>query len=111
MPSFKMRSARVAVIFSLLLCLCLSSPAVQVGLRSTEGQHIPLTRVHATGNITGTHADIELLQEYQNVFSESLVVEYTFPLDDLGAVYALDVELGDQTFSSTLMSKKQVRPP
>jgi len=58
-----------------------SSGAREVdGLKTTEGQALPLEGVEVTGEVLGGHARVHVVQKYRNTEKRAVEAIYTFPL-------------------------------
>src|SRR3954469_12825697 len=50
------------------------------GLRTTQGQAIPLLGVHVIAEVVGGHTRVKVLQRYKNAEAKPVEAVYTFPL-------------------------------
>lgn len=69
----------------------------------------PLKRTRVTAGITGFIARVDVVQEFENSFTEPIEAVYTFPLSQTAAVDRLTMRIGGRTIRGRILKKEEAR--
>ncbi len=70
-----------------------------------EEQEFPLKHTAVTADISAFVAEVEVRQEYYNPFTEPVEAIYKFPLPHDGAVYAMEMHIGDRVITAEIKTR------
>jgi len=79
----------------------------QAILTTTEGIHVPLAKVSASGKLTGLLFEMTVEQHYRNACAAPIESVYTFPLPLNAVLLAFELELNGVTHQATAFGKQQ----
>ncbi len=77
------------------------------GLRSADGQSVPLTAVHISGDLLGNTARITVAQTYRNSTSTPMEAVYTFPLATGASVSSFEARIGERRVIGQVMESEE----
>ena len=69
--------------------------------------HFPALKTDITADIRGDLATVTVVQSFTNPTGVALNATYLFPLNKDAAVHAMQMEVGDEIVTATIMKKKQ----
>jgi Ca-activated chloride channel family protein len=71
--------------------------------------HFPALKTDITADIQGDLATVTVIQTFSNPTAIPLNATYLFPLNKDAAVYAMQMEVGDEIVSATIMKKEEAK--
>ena len=77
-----------------------------LGALSTERGNLPLDRIDVRADITGLTSQVELTQDFFNVFDVPLEATYVFPLPDRAAVTRMRMTAGGRVVEAQLRERE-----
>jgi Ca-activated chloride channel family protein len=80
-----------------------------LGALRTERGNLPLGRIDIRADITGLNSEVQLIQDFVNVFEEPLEATYVFPLPDRGAVTAMKMTADGREVTAELQDRFEAR--
>lgn len=82
-------------------------PRLQVA--GEPGVLLPLEHTHVTAILTGSIAQVEVRQTYQNPHAEPIEAQYVFPLPENSAVDAMRMEIGERVIEAKILERREAR--
>ncbi|MEH2443585.1 VIT domain-containing protein [Nostoc sp.] len=89
-----------------------SSKNQQLGglyVESSEGEQLvfPLKHTEVLAKIAGNLSRVEVIQSFENPFTEPLEAVYVFPLPDEAAVDDMEIKIGDRTIKGNIKKREE----
>ena len=72
-------------------------------------EQCPLKHTSAVAEITGSVAQVEVIQTFQNPYDRKIEAVYVFPLPDRAAVNDMDIRVGDRTIKGQIRKREEAR--
>lgn len=72
-------------------------------------EQCPLKHTDVVAEITGSVAQVEVVQTFQNPYDRKIEAVYVFPLPDRAAVHDMEILVGDRTIKSLIKKRKEAR--
>ncbi|MEH1820832.1 MAG: VIT domain-containing protein [Nostoc sp.] len=78
-------------------------------VQSPEGQQLvfPLKHTEAIAKIAGNLSRVEVIQSFENPFTQPLEAVYVFPLPDEAAVDDMEIKIGDRTIKGNIKKREE----
>jgi Ca-activated chloride channel family protein len=70
---------------------------------------LPLENTEAVITVDGSIQLVTVRQEYGNPYSHPIEAVYVFPLPESGAVYSMDMEIGDRTIQGEIKERQEAQ--
>ncbi len=78
-------------------------------LKENSVDDLPLRSTQVNVQISGVIADVEMVQEYQNMGNEVIEAIYCFPLSTRAAVHGMDMYVGKRLIRAKIQEKKKAK--
>lgn len=118
MPVRHILTSGIAVVFFVLLFIlpARADPNVADTLggqmrASVNGREVqlPLMRSDISANVEGDVATVTVVQTFENPTNTPINATYLFPLNEESAVYAMTLQVGDETITARIRQRDQAR--
>ncbi|MEH1783344.1 MAG: VIT domain-containing protein [Nostoc sp.] len=78
-------------------------------VQSPEGQQLvfPLKHTEVIAKIAGNLSRVEVIQSFENPFTQPLEAVYVFPLPDEAAVDDMEIKIGDRTIKGNIKKREE----
>ncbi|MEH1824113.1 MAG: VIT domain-containing protein [Nostoc sp.] len=78
-------------------------------VQSREGQQLvfPLKHTEVIAKIAGNLSRVEVIQSFENPFTQPLEAVYVFPLPDEAAVDDMEIKIGDRTIKGNIKKREE----
>jgi Ca-activated chloride channel homolog len=69
----------------------------------------PLRQTEVRAKIAGNLSRVEIIQSFENPFTQALEAIYTFPLPDEAAVDDMEIKIGDRTIKGSIKNRQEAK--